>query len=195
MLYTIISDEDRWRDALRTMGVFAVRTELQRRSGSPSDTVYDIVHTAPYPTREFCMRWCCEEENKLPNLSSWFIGIFCTLLVMLFCIIRLAANLNAPVPHRAGENAAGPIASASPIDNQGLAPGGMNSSAGYSAPQSSFSSQAYNMGQVPGCAYTSFANARCPGNPGSPTSITHPGGGGSGPSSNAYAGPAASTTH
>ncbi len=62
---TVGEPEAVWREALKAKGKDWVMAELQERPGRPDDALYDIVFEAPLPTREFCQRWCAEEDNRL----------------------------------------------------------------------------------------------------------------------------------
>ena len=60
--YTI---ETRWRQGLERKGRDWVIRTLQTRTGQPDDAVLDVVFEEPYPTRDFCQRWCVEQDNKV----------------------------------------------------------------------------------------------------------------------------------
>jgi hypothetical protein len=74
-------DETRWRQALESRGSDWVTRELQLRAGQPNDYLLDVVYEAPHPTREFCQRWCAEQENKMAGLS---LGTMSTMLILIF---------------------------------------------------------------------------------------------------------------
>jgi hypothetical protein len=63
-----------------------VTRELQLRAGQPNDCLLDVVYEEPHPTREFCQRWCAEQENKMAGPSP---GI---MVVMLMLIVLMAAS-------------------------------------------------------------------------------------------------------
>jgi hypothetical protein len=73
-------DETRWRQALESRGRDWVAHELQLRTGQPNDYLWDVVFEAPHPTREFCQRWCAEQENKIMSPSP---GITFAMLILI----------------------------------------------------------------------------------------------------------------
>jgi hypothetical protein len=94
-----LEGEERWRDAMQKKGKFAVRSELHRRSGGPDDPVYDIVHTPPFPTREYVARWCAEEDNRLFAFSKQTVVTIFVALILLIGIYRSIKSLSTgPVP-------------------------------------------------------------------------------------------------
>ena len=74
-------EEDAWRVGLRTKGRDWVLAELNTRPGLPQDPLHDVVYEPPYPSREFCQRWCVEVDNQFLNLSGSTIGVLCGLAV------------------------------------------------------------------------------------------------------------------
>jgi hypothetical protein len=74
---------DVWRTALRAKGRDWVLSELRRRPGQPEDTLYDVVHEPPFPTREFCQRWCVEEDNKFLSVPTSTKFALCALVIMI----------------------------------------------------------------------------------------------------------------
>jgi hypothetical protein len=58
------AEHKRWRDGLSLIGKPALMDQLRRYPGLPSDTVSDVPLHPPYPTREFCERWCHEAEHR-----------------------------------------------------------------------------------------------------------------------------------
>jgi hypothetical protein len=87
-----------WRKALRAKGKFWVAAELQRRPGLPRDAVYDIVFEEPYPTREFCQRWCAEEDNRIIRFSWETAGVLIFLVLAVVCSLGAVRSWNAPLP-------------------------------------------------------------------------------------------------
>jgi hypothetical protein len=79
-------NEARWRRALESKGRDWVTRELQFRSGQPHDCLLDVVYEEPHPTREFCQRWCSEQENKMVRLSPG------TTFAMLILIVVMIAG-------------------------------------------------------------------------------------------------------
>ena len=75
-------EEDAWREALRTKGRDWVLTELNTRPGMPQDPLLDVVYVQPFPTREFCQRWCVETDNQYLRLSGQTKGVLCGVLIL-----------------------------------------------------------------------------------------------------------------
>ena len=88
-----------WRNALNARGRDWVAAELQRRPGQPEDTVLDVVFEEPYPSREFCMRWCNEQDNRMFRFSGHTIVVMATSIVLVSVFVLAVASLNAPRPH------------------------------------------------------------------------------------------------
>jgi hypothetical protein len=65
-----------------------VAHELQLRGGQPNDYLWDIVYEAPHPTREFCQRWCAEQENKITGPSP---GI--TVVMVMLIVVTVAGGI------------------------------------------------------------------------------------------------------
>jgi len=72
---------------MRRMGRAAVEAELQRRQGRPADLVDDIGGEPPYPTREFCERWCNEQDNILLQFSPRMAVILTLIVGILACMV------------------------------------------------------------------------------------------------------------
>ena len=68
-------EEDAWREALRIKGRDWVLAELRMRPGLPEDPLHEVVYTPPFPTREFCRRWCVEIDTQYGRLSGSTIGL------------------------------------------------------------------------------------------------------------------------
>ena len=103
--------EETWRKALRERGREWVQAELRRRPGRPEDTLYDVVFEEPFPTRQFCLNWCAEQDNRLlhfPGTTIAAIGVFLLLAVCTFkafqatdrarCAAAQAASINRSKP-------------------------------------------------------------------------------------------------
>jgi len=75
-------EEDAWREALRTKGRDWVLAELNTRPGLPQDPLLDVVYVQPFPTREFCQRWCVETDNQYLRLSGHTKGVLCGVLIL-----------------------------------------------------------------------------------------------------------------
>jgi hypothetical protein len=84
-----INSEGPWRNALNAKGRDWVTAELQRRSGQPDDVVLDVVFEEPYPTREFCQRWCAEQDNRIFHVSGYTIALLVALVLLISFGIKL----------------------------------------------------------------------------------------------------------
>jgi hypothetical protein len=84
-----------WRKALQTKGKDWVLNHLRSRPSQPGDTIYDVVFEAPFPTREFCQRWCADEDNKLFNLSGHTIALLVALVIAVICAGRAVHSWHA----------------------------------------------------------------------------------------------------
>jgi hypothetical protein len=71
-----------WRKALDAKGRDWVSAALRQRPGQPGDVVLDVVFEEPYPTREFCQRWCAEQDNRMFHLSGHAIAIIVASIVL-----------------------------------------------------------------------------------------------------------------
>jgi hypothetical protein len=76
------NDEMVWRAALEKKGADWVARELRTRHGQPGDELLDVVYNGPHPTREFCQRWCADQE-KLFSMSPTTIGIIASVAALL----------------------------------------------------------------------------------------------------------------
>ena len=83
--------ETAWRKGLAAKGRDCVLAELRMRAGRPSDPLLDIVYEGPDPTREFCERWCVEQDNRIISVSATTIATIAT-FVVLVCVVWLAAS-------------------------------------------------------------------------------------------------------
>jgi hypothetical protein len=94
--------ETEWRAALKARGVDWVKAELMRRPGRPDDIVYDVVFKDPYPTREFCERWCVDEDNSVLHLSGRSLAIFGGIVLLIIFVARAYVSWPkaAPVPNQ-----------------------------------------------------------------------------------------------
>jgi len=86
--------EAEWRQALQARGKDWVKAELQKRPGQPNDVVYDIVFEEPFPTRDFCLQWCAEEDNKLFHLSWQTYAAFIAFFIAVCCCVAGVQGLN-----------------------------------------------------------------------------------------------------
>ncbi len=77
------SEADVWRTALQARGRDWVLTELQTRPGQPDDVLQDVVFEPPYPPREFCQRWCVEDDNRIFQFSTYTKATLCVLVLLI----------------------------------------------------------------------------------------------------------------
>jgi hypothetical protein len=83
-------DELDWRAALEKKGADWVARELGTRPGQPGDELLDVVYKRPYPTREFCQRWC-DQEKRTFSMSPTTIGIIASVAAVLI-LSRMAIS-------------------------------------------------------------------------------------------------------
>jgi hypothetical protein len=135
-----------WRTALMAKGKDWVSAELRRRPGQPGDAVYDVVFEDPLPTREFCQRWCAEEENRLVRFSWEKVAAIVFLVLTIVCAVGAVKSWNDTPP-----------------------PQGRSAAATRSAPQAA-SSRGSNQitNDVPGTASRGVAGSSAAGNSNSP---------------------------
>lgn len=86
--------EATWRQALKAKGKDWVKAELQKRPGHPNDVVYDIVFEEPLPTRDFCLQWCAQEENKLLHVSWHTYAALIAFFITVCCCVAAIRGLN-----------------------------------------------------------------------------------------------------
>lgn len=162
--------ETAWRKALEARGKDWVMAELCRRPGRPQDVVYDIVFEQPYPTREFCEKWCIEQENKLFHVSWQLFVMIGLAAIAVICGFFGAAGVMSP---RVPAPAVPMVASAGQSGGRGNvanAPSGTI----YSTPQQavgtqtgSYTSYGSDSGSATGtrlpsvCDYQSYQTAEC----------------------------------
>jgi hypothetical protein len=153
-----VQDKTIWRAALRRRGKDWVARELQIRHGQPGDDVLDVVYEGPPPTREFCQKWCAEQENRMFVISGHTQAVIVALLVFIAVSVRAIVsweNYRPPqdattrVAHGSGP---APTGWASTIPNSLSDPAPSTESGTSSAPS-----------RVPGsCAYMTYHSAACP---------------------------------
>ena len=68
--------------------------ELKTRAGAPDDVVLDVVYEPPYPTREFCQRWCAEQDNRMFHLSGYTKAVLIALLLLTAFVIKAVVSWN-----------------------------------------------------------------------------------------------------
>ncbi|MFZ0021207.1 MAG: hypothetical protein WAL10_28150 [Acetobacteraceae bacterium] len=147
-----------WRNALTAKGKDWVLAELRRRPGLPGDAVYDIVFEEPLPTREFCQRWCAEEENRLVRFSWEKAAALIFLILTIVCSVGAVTSWNETTPQQGRSVAAtksapqpAPMRGSGQITNDvpgATSPGAAGSSATGSSPP-------------PLCAYQTYETAEC----------------------------------
>ena len=107
-----------WRNALIAKGKDWVAAELRRRPGRPGDAVYDIVFEEPLPTREFCQRWCAEEENRLVRYSWEKVAALIFLILTIVCAVGAVKSWNETPPQQ-GRSAAATKSAPQPAPTRG----------------------------------------------------------------------------
>ena len=86
--------ETAWRQALQAKGRDRIMAELKTRAGAPDDVVLDVVYEAPYPTREFCQRWCAEQDNRMVHLSGYSKAFLVALVLLTVFAIKAIVSWN-----------------------------------------------------------------------------------------------------
>jgi len=86
--------ETAWRQGLEAKGRDRIMTELKTRAGRPDDVMLDVVYEAPYPTREFCQRWCAEQDNRGFHVSGHTKAVIIALLLLTAFGIRAVVSWN-----------------------------------------------------------------------------------------------------
>ena len=76
-------DETIWRVALERKGKDWVAYKLRTQCGQPGDDVLEVVYERPYPTREFCQKWCAEQENRMFSMCGHTKVVIVALLVFI----------------------------------------------------------------------------------------------------------------
>jgi hypothetical protein len=147
-----------WREALIAKGKDWVLAELQRRSGRPGDSVFDIVFEEPFPTREFCQRWCAEEDNRLFRFSWEKAAALVFLILTIVCSLGAVKSWNTTPPPQAR-----PVAAAKGASQAASSRGSSeitNDVPGTTSSRSAGSSAAGN-NLPPLCAYQTYETAQC----------------------------------
>jgi hypothetical protein len=94
----ILANTDRWHDAMHRMGRVAVETALRRVPGRPTDVIDDVGGDPPYPTREFCERWCIEQDNVVFRFSLRTAVVLTLFGAAIVCLIQAYGDFSgAPV--------------------------------------------------------------------------------------------------
>ncbi|PPQ34611.1 hypothetical protein CCS01_10165 [Rhodopila globiformis] len=133
---------------------------MNLRPGRPEDPLLDIVFVPPYPTREYCARWCNEQDNRLFRFSKTSVGILSASIILVTCIGMSAFSLsNATNSGFAGDDSAMMPASAAAMP--------LPAAAVPSAPNQDFSQSGNRTLSAPSsstpavCAYTPYVTASC----------------------------------
>ena len=92
--------EETWRKALQARGKEWVQAELRRRPGQPDDILYDVVFEEPYPSRQFCLNWCAEQDNRLFHVSGTTLAAICVFVLFVVCTYKAYQAINEPVALR-----------------------------------------------------------------------------------------------
>ncbi|WP_158922614.1 hypothetical protein [Acidisphaera sp. S103] len=91
-------EEEAWRTGLKTKGRDWVLAELNMRPGLPQDPLYDVVFEPPYPSREFCQRWCVETDNQYLRLSGTGIATLVGLAILAIFVVMAMYSLSEVAP-------------------------------------------------------------------------------------------------
>jgi hypothetical protein len=86
-----VPDETIWRAALERRGKDWVARELRSRFGRPGDELLDVTYEQPHPTREFCQKWCAEQENRMFSMSG-HTKVVIVALIVLFAVTGRAVE-------------------------------------------------------------------------------------------------------
>lgn len=146
--------ENAWRQALKAKGRDWVKAELLKRPGQqPQDVVYDIVFEEPFPTRDFCLQWCAEEDNKLFHVSWHTFAALVAFFITVCCCVAAVKDLNSQQNQTsavAAARVAAPRATTSEPPNSGEA----NSNGAHFAGESD-----HRLPDI--CAYQTYQTDEC----------------------------------
>jgi hypothetical protein len=84
--------EDQWRAGLKRKGRDWVTRELQTRAGQPDDPLLDVVFEDPHPTRDFCQRWCMEQDNGLGGVSWPMVAVMGIMVVVIIAGLAFSVH-------------------------------------------------------------------------------------------------------
>lgn len=90
--------ESAWRDALAAKGRDRVMAQLTERSGRPDEPVFDLVFEGPLPTKEFCFRWCAEQDNKIFAFSKNRVYVILAFVIFLVSVIKICSGWSSAAP-------------------------------------------------------------------------------------------------
>jgi hypothetical protein len=151
-----LHQEGIWRMALERRGRDWVARELQARFGQPEDEVLDVIFEQPYPTREFCQRWCAEQDNRVFSMSGNTIVIIAAFIFLIAVIARAVVSWDNYRPPEAESLSAGsgpPPRGGDTLQDPSSGPvPSADNGASSSPPQTSISS----------CTYATYPTAECP---------------------------------
>jgi hypothetical protein len=165
--------ETAWRVALQQRGKEWVLSELRTRPGRPDDVVYDIVFEAPYPTRDFCARWCAQQDNKLFRMSWPSYAAIAMLLLFIVCFcqavgswnareLAIARHLDAPLPAEPSRVGSSGSDFSAAIPGSQSTPAGSGAATSSSGNSSSSSSSSGSSSPPLLCGYITYDTMRCP---------------------------------
>jgi hypothetical protein len=143
-------EEAVWRKFLAARGRDWVKHELKTRPGMPNDPLLDVVFDEPLPSREFCGRWCAEQDNRMFSMSPTTIGIIVS-AVMVVVFLTMAVSAVKSTPQDKPSNLADaplPIGQASSQVDNTIPSQQQGSTASATRPPSS-------------CAYMTYQTAAC----------------------------------
>jgi hypothetical protein len=129
MMRSSTEEEKRWRAGLELVGRSPVAQYLRVHPGLPDDPVSDLPLHPPYPSRQFCERWCAQSEMDLIKGYGNIIVMGTLMLVILVSVAMCQlSSVTNTMPGAASRGAGG-------LPNVGPAPqgGGFDSSPNQSA--------------------------------------------------------------
>lgn len=89
----LLTNVERWQEALRRVGKEQVWAKLSERPGNPRDPLYDIVYEPPYPTREFCQQWYTEEDSAFRVHPAKLAILLVLVLIAIVGFVNVLGNL------------------------------------------------------------------------------------------------------
>jgi hypothetical protein len=158
------SPEAIWRKALQARGREWVVAELKRRPGQPRDPLLEVVFEEPHPSREYCQKWCAEEENRFHIFSWSTVAAAALLVIVIICAMHAVSSRNEQTTAQAIQASAAARTAASPAPLARSAPLTNDiPTAGDSGASSTATSAPRTATSVPTvCAYQSYPTAACP---------------------------------
>jgi hypothetical protein len=145
-----------WQKALQLRGREWVIAELKRRPGQPRDPLLDVVFEEPHPTREYCQRWCAEEENRFHIFSWSTVAAGALLVIIIVCAMHAVSSRSEQEAEQTAQALATAAANVSPTPLISSAPPTND------IPTPSSSNTPLAATSVPSiCAYQSYPTAQC----------------------------------